>query len=373
MNSPFLNLPYLAPSQAQKHVTHNEALQILDDCVQLAALTLGSNTAPASPMPLDRHIVGTDPEGAWAGNARAIASFEDGEWRFLAPKPGWRAWITDPGALAVFHSGDWQIQSGVGTSTMLGVNTTPDTSNRLAVKSDAVLFSHDDQTPGTGDAVLSINRADSAKSAQIQFSTAYVTGAQVGFSEDTSFRVKVSADGASFKDAITVSPITGNVGFNTAPGSERLAIREDVNARTECSITNLDSGANAASTFRLNAANGHYFSFQLYGTGTVYAYTNARLILGTYADKPLILRTDTTDRMYIHGDGRISIGTSTASALLSVNGAIRHGQYTVSTLPDAAANGAGAMIYVSDASGGAIMAFSDGSSWRRVSDRTVVS
>lgn len=33
--SPGLGLPYLQPSQAQKHVTHNAALQRLDQLVQL--------------------------------------------------------------------------------------------------------------------------------------------------------------------------------------------------------------------------------------------------------------------------------------------------------------------------------------------------
>jgi hypothetical protein len=47
--------------------------------------------------------------------------------------------------------------------------------------------------------------------------------------------------------------------------------------------------------------------------------------------------------------------------------------YTVSTVPDAAESGAGAMIYVTDETGGAVPAFSDGSDWRRVTDRAVIS
>ena len=47
--------------------------------------------------------------------------------------------------------------------------------------------------------------------------------------------------------------------------------------------------------------------------------------------------------------------------------------YTVATLPDAVKLGAGAMIYVSNESGGAVPAFSDGTNWRRVTDRAVVS
>ena len=46
--------------------------------------------------------------------------------------------------------------------------------------------------------------------------------------------------------------------------------------------------------------------------------------------------------------------------------------YTVATLPSAAAL-AQAMIYVSDESGGEVPAFSDGTDWRRVTDRVIVS
>lgn len=44
--------------------------------------------------------------------------------------------------------------------------------------------------------------------------------------------------------------------------------------------------------------------------------------------------------------------------------------YTVATLP---AQGAGKLIYVTDESGGAVPAFSDGTDWRRVTDRAIVS
>jgi hypothetical protein len=38
-----LRLPYLAAAQAQKHVTHNEALSRLDATVQLAVIDAGHN------------------------------------------------------------------------------------------------------------------------------------------------------------------------------------------------------------------------------------------------------------------------------------------------------------------------------------------
>lgn len=46
--------------------------------------------------------------------------------------------------------------------------------------------------------------------------------------------------------------------------------------------------------------------------------------------------------------------------------------YTVLTLPSAATYPRG-IVYVSNESGGAVLAFSDSTNWRRVTDRAVVS
>jgi hypothetical protein len=57
---------------------------------------------------------------------------------------------------------------------------------------------------------------------------------------------------------------------------------------------------------------------------------------------------------------------------LTASGPIVHASYTVATVP-AAATYARGVIYVSDETGGATMAFSDGTNWRRFSDRAIVS
>jgi len=46
--------------------------------------------------------------------------------------------------------------------------------------------------------------------------------------------------------------------------------------------------------------------------------------------------------------------------------------YEAADLPDAARH-AGSLIYVSDAAGGAVPAFSDGAQWRSCADRNVIS
>lgn len=47
--------------------------------------------------------------------------------------------------------------------------------------------------------------------------------------------------------------------------------------------------------------------------------------------------------------------------------------YTVSGAPSAATAGAGAIIHVTNEAGGAVLAFSDGTDWLRVTDRAVIS
>lgn len=53
-------------------------------------------------------------------------------------------------------------------------------------------------------------------------------------------------------------------------------------------------------------------------------------------------------------------------------GPVRLPSFTVAGVPSAATMGAGSMIYVSNETGGAVVAFSDGTDWRRMTDRAVI-
>lgn len=79
--------------------------------------------------------------------------------------------------------------------------------------------------------------------------------------------------------------------------------------------------------------------------------------------------TSNVERLRIADNGDIQMGGAN-----TVINASRHHQlrsYTVAGLPSAAT--AGQMIYVSNETGGAVPAFSDGANWRRVTDRAIVS
>ncbi|MBS0237614.1 MAG: DUF2793 domain-containing protein [Proteobacteria bacterium] len=113
-DTPNLALPYILAAQAQKHVTHNEAIRALDCLVQLAVESRALTAPPSSPAEGARYIVAAAPSGAWTGNAGKIAAFQDGAWIFYAPKEGWTAWIADESALVIYAAGAWTLFAGSG-------------------------------------------------------------------------------------------------------------------------------------------------------------------------------------------------------------------------------------------------------------------
>lgn len=101
-----LGLPYLAASQAQKHVTHNEALRLLDGIVQMSAFD--QRGTPPGSQPAGRcFIVAAGATGVWTGWDDSIAMWVDGAWFRLVPKPGWLCWRQDEAAFYVYSGSGW--------------------------------------------------------------------------------------------------------------------------------------------------------------------------------------------------------------------------------------------------------------------------
>ncbi len=367
------SLPYILPSQAQKHVTHNEALRQIDALTHLVFSGFERDEPPSAPSAGDTFLIGSSPEGGWIGHAGEIATHSGGTWAFYPPFEGLLAFDRTANRMLVRKDGAWIVPDTGNRFDAIAVNTDPDQVHRLAVKSDSVLFSHDDNTPGTGDMVLRINRAGTSDSAVTHHSTGWIVNAESGLAAgDSSYRVKVSADGVSFTSAMVIEPTAGRVGVGAEPGTEQVLVRRDQASQTQLGIANLGTDANASAAWRVKAANAYHVTGQINGTGAAHIFTNGNLFFGTYADKSLVIRTNTVNRLTVFGDGRVSIGTSAASAMLAVEGPARVGSFLKAALPSPAANGAGSIIFVPDATGGPVLAFSDGSAWLRVTDRTVV-
>lgn len=257
-DTPNLLLPYLIAAQAQKHVTHNEALRALDCLVQLAVIDCDLTEPPALPADGARYIVAAMPTGAWVGHTSKIAAFQDGAWAFHAPREGWLVWVGDEDRLVVWNGVAWisALTNVVNPVPLVGVNATADASNRLAVASANSLFNHDG-----ADHRIKINKAGALDTASVLFQQGFSGRAECGLTGDGNFHLKVSPDGNTWRDALILVAATGTPRLPTAP---------------------------------------------------------------------------------------------------------------VVTLPSAAIAGGGAMIFVPDESGGAVVAFSDGLVWRRVTDRAIV-
>lgn len=213
-STPNLGLPYLDAAQAQKHVTHNEALRLLDAAVQIAVLDITRTAPPASPADGERHVVAAGATGAWSGHAQAIACWQDGAWAFLVPKQGWCAWSAADDAMMVFDGTLWGPLGAPSLDGLphLGINTAADASNLLSVKSNAALIAAIAAAAGgSGDVRLQLSKESSAKTASVVFAANYSGRAEFGLIGGDAFKLKVSADGASWVEAAVIDQATGNL------------------------------------------------------------------------------------------------------------------------------------------------------------------
>ncbi|MBX3598217.1 MAG: DUF2793 domain-containing protein [Rhizobiaceae bacterium] len=220
-----LNLPYIMPSQAQKHVTHNEALRKLDALVQLAVVSRNLATPPASPAEGTRYIVANSASGEWAGQEGNIAAWQDGAWIFYEPRAGWLAPILDEGIICFWTGIEWQKMQGgsigeeldavsLQNAPMLGVGMTADAVNNLAVKlNNALWTAKTGAEGGTGDLRYKMNKEAETCTVSLLMQSGYAGAAEMGLMGSNDFALKVSGDGSNWREAISVDRSTGAVRF----------------------------------------------------------------------------------------------------------------------------------------------------------------
>jgi len=279
-NTENLALPYIMPSQAQKHVTHNEALRMLDAVVQLAVLDTELGAPPSMPVPGARYIVGPGAVGAWSGHEHDVAAWQDGAWAFHKPSAGWLAWVLGEDRLLVFRGDGWMAVSAGASLAPKGAWSDAQTylvgdlvehlghaflsnaNENLGNEPDAMTpgstvewthfvagagGSHGsdgafatigineapadtvnrlrvaseaslfDHEDGVGHQIK-INKQSSGDTCSLLFQTGYVGHAEFGLAGDNDWHVKVSADGSAWHEAIVVNRATGAVSMPNTPG-----------------------------------------------------------------------------------------------------------------------------------------------------------
>jgi hypothetical protein len=240
--TPRSGLPLLAAAQAQKHVTHNEALLELDALLYARLITRTLSAPPATSADGDTYLIKTGATGAWVGQDGRIAYAFGGGWRFYAPFAGLVATVADESKQIVFGGAAWtdvaSPSSPSSSLTQLGINTAADATNKLAVKTSAVLLDN----IGNG-LQLKLNKHAAADTASLLYQTNYSGRAEMGLTGDDAFRVKVSADGTSWITALSIDA-SGGVLVGTTASTEtncRLNVRSLNNTEWYYPTLRLDS------------------------------------------------------------------------------------------------------------------------------------
>lgn len=203
--SPNLNLPYILPAQAQKHVTHNEALDILDAIVQVAVMGRDVNDPPATPQSGETWAIGDAPTGLWALHAHMLASFNNNGWVFVPLREGLLVWDMSAPGLFVRSGGAWvDAINAAGGAEVFGVNSAADSTNRLSVAGDATLLTHDG-----GGHQLKLNKATAVDTATLLFQSGFSGRAEIGLAGEDDLSIKVSEDGTNWVEALRFDGATG--------------------------------------------------------------------------------------------------------------------------------------------------------------------
>lgn len=272
-NSNRLALPFIDAAQSQKHVTHNEALVALDALVHLAVKARNVSAPPASPLEGDRYLVPSGATGGFAGHANAIAAFDNGGWAFLAPKAGWRVYVESEGLFLLFDGAAWKdvglsLQS-LQNLSRLGVGATADAANPVLAKLNGALFTaRATSEGGTGDLRFALNKSAAGNTVSQLYQTNYSGRAETGLTGDDRFRIKVSADGTTWRDALSADPATGLVSLPQTAGAANGLATLDASGKVPAAQLPAGAGGGLAS-FRNRLRNASFLVNQRNVGGTV--------------------------------------------------------------------------------------------------------
>ncbi len=217
-----LQLPYIMPNQAQKHVTHNEAIRYLDALLQISVESRELTEAPGEPKIGSRYIVPEAAKGTWKNRKNNLAAYQDGAWAFYTPQNGWLAWSKAENTILVFNEDEWQpLRTNADKPEMLdllGINASANLSSRFGVASNDSFFSHE----GEGHR-LSINKNKTPDAGSITFKTNWTGHAEMGLVGSDNLSIKVTSDGMTWSESLVISAETGKVKFPSGLEDDQLS------------------------------------------------------------------------------------------------------------------------------------------------------
>ncbi|MEO1460699.1 MAG: DUF2793 domain-containing protein [Pseudomonadota bacterium] len=221
MRSPNLDMPFIAPAQAQKHVTHNEAISRLDAVSQLVLTAVDADVPPTNPEEGAIYALSAAPSGVWSGSANQLAVWINGGWDYVVPRIGWVAYSASTADQRVWDGSTWVelVPADLSQLQSVGINTTADTINRLSVSGDATLLSHDG-----GSHRVVVNKASAGETASLLYQSNWAGRSEIGLAGDDDLQIKVSSNGTDFVEAIRVSNSSATTAIRCSQsGSAQIA------------------------------------------------------------------------------------------------------------------------------------------------------
>lgn len=315
-----LSISLIQQNQAQKEVTANEAFVALDALLNTGVIDQDLSTPPVSPSNGDVYIVAASGTDDWSGKDGQVAWYQD-SWRFIVPNEGLTLWVNDEDKPYVYDGSGWVVTaatsldeladvaiSGATSNELLqyngsvfvntanadnlarvGVNMAADSTNKLSVSSDAVLFDTD-----TGDCQIKVNKDADTDTASYLFQTNFSGRAEFGTVGDDNFQLKVSPDGSAFHQALVVDKDTGNVDFkqevslaDTLNCVDQLVTRPEI--RDYAETVDVD---NSGTAYTIDLENGNVHEVTLTGNCT-FTFSNPPAT-GKAGSFTLILKQDGT-------------------------------------------------------------------------------
>ncbi|HTM81508.1 DUF2793 domain-containing protein [Asticcacaulis sp.] len=217
--TPRLQLPLIG-DHSQKRIVMNAGLMRLESLVQAQAISRTISAQPISPGDSDSYTLPATPTGAvWGALAAgAFVRAEGGAWETVDFPEGAIVYIKAEGVFLLRTASGWtafeDAIKALANLSRLGLGTTADAYNVLAVKGAAALLSGKTVAEGgSGDISLSLNKEADGNNAQILLQKGYSTRAVLGLLGDSNLSLKVSPDGSNWRTAFTVNRFSGRVRF----------------------------------------------------------------------------------------------------------------------------------------------------------------
>jgi len=216
-----LGLPYLAAGQLQKHVTLNEALTRLDALIQTAVVSRTVSDQPVDPAEGALYILPEEATGdEWAAfPAGSLLRHERSGWLPVPAPDGLLAVVLDSEEILVRREGVWTplsfgLPEEIQQITRLGVNTTADATNVVAVRANKALWTAlESESGGDGDLRFTFNKQTAGDVLSLLFQSGWGGRAELGLVGDDDLRLKVSPDGGAWREALRIDRSTGRAWF----------------------------------------------------------------------------------------------------------------------------------------------------------------